>query len=137
MNKDITYEDVIAVCNKLKKEGKSISAVDVRQVLQSGSYTTIAKHINNWRAKVTLKYDVCSKCQGKGKIKSRGYDLVNSKDIRKMNAIMKKYDLKKYQISKILGISTGAVVGWFRVGTNVQGKIKPVYFELLALKGYK
>lgn len=36
-----------------------------------------------------------------------------------------------------MGISKAAVVGWFKVGTNVEGKIKPIYFEMLKLKGFK
>lgn len=134
---DITYEDVINACKKLKKEKKNISILEVRDILGRGSYSTINKHINNWRSNVKIKFNVCSKCKGSGKTKARGFDLVDSKDIRKMNNIMKIHNLKKYQVSDILGISKAAVVGWFKLGTNVQGKIKPVYFELLELKGFK
>ncbi len=134
---DITYQDVIDACKQLKKDKQTISALNVREILGSGSYSTINKHINNWRANVKIKYNTCSKCNGTGTVKARDYDLVDSKDIKKMLAIMKKHDLKKYQLSEILGVSKAAVVGWFKVGTNVQGKIKPVYFELLELKGYK
>lgn len=134
---DITYEDVIKICKQLKKDKQPISALSVREIFGSGSFSTINKHINNWRANVKLKFNVCSKCKGSGKVKARDYDLVDSKDIKRILSIMKRHNLKKYQLSEILGISKAAVVGWFKVGTNVQGKIKPVYFELLELKGYK
>lgn len=134
---DITYEDVKKVCKELKKNKQPISALTVREVLCSGSFTTITKHINNWRNKVVIKFNVCSKCKGTGKTKARDFDSVDSKDIRKIKSIMKRHNLKKYQIAEILGISQSAVVGWFKLGTNVNGKIKPVYFELLELKGYK
>ena len=55
----------------------------------------------------------------------------------KMKVIMKRHNLKKYQVSEILGISKAAVVGWFKLGTNVRGIIKPIYFDLLKIKGYK
>lgn len=134
---DITYEDVIKICKKLKKDKQSITALNVREIFGSGSYTTINKYINNWRANVKIKFNTCSKCNGTGKVKARDYDLVDSKDTRKMKEIMKRHNLKKYELAEILGISQAAVVGWFKVGTNVQGNIKSVYFELLKLKGYK
>ena len=134
---NIEYDNVIKVCERLKKEKKHISALTVRNVLGSGSNSTITKHINNWRAKVVMKFKPCSKCNGKGKIKARDFDLVDSKDIRKMKVIMKRHNLKKYQVSEILGISKAAVVGWFKLGTNVRGIIKPIYFDLLKIKGYK
>ena len=134
---NISYEDVIKVCKELKKDKKNISPLMVREILGRGSYSTLNKHINNWRAKVVIKYNICSKCNGKGKVKARDYDLVDSKSIMKMKNIMKRHNLKKYEISEILGISTAAVVGWFKVGTNVKGVIKQVYFDILKLKGYE
>ena len=134
---DITYEDVIKACKQLKKNKTPISALTVREILGSGSFTTITKHINNWKNKVVIKFNVCSKCNGTGKTKARDFDCVDSKDIRKMKSIMKRHNLKKYQLAEILGISQSAVVGWFKLGTNVRGNIKPVYFEILELKGYK
>ena len=137
IQRDISYEDVIEVCRDLKKNKKAISAIVVREILGSGSYSTISKYINNWRANVKIKYNICSKCNGKGKVKARDYDCVESSDINKMKKIIKNNNLKLYQLADILGISQAAVSGWFKLGTNVKGQIKKIYFDVLKIKGYK
>lgn len=81
-------------------------------------------------------YKKCLKCQGTGKLKIKSPYLL-TKDTKKMLAIMKKYDLNQLGIAKVIGVSQGTVNGWFHRKTNMQGKIKNIYFENLKNKGYK
>lgn len=81
-------------------------------------------------------YKPCNRCNGTGKIKIRQSPLL-TKDTKKMLSIMKKNKLNQLQIAKILDISQGAVSGWFKKESNLQGKIKRIYFNVLKSKGYE
>ena len=50
---------------------------------------------------------------------------------------MEKNNLNQLTVAKILNISQGTVNGWFHRKTNLQGKIKTIYFEVLKMKGIK
>jgi transcriptional regulator with XRE-family HTH domain len=54
-----------------------------------------------------------------------------------MLRIMEKHGLNQLTLAKILDISQGTVNGWFHRKTNLQGKIKTIYFEMLKHEGYK
>lgn len=54
-----------------------------------------------------------------------------------MIKLMDKHELNQLKLAKILEISQGAVNGWFHRKTNLNGKIKSIYFEMLKSKGYK
>lgn len=81
-------------------------------------------------------YQPCSKCKGTGRTKIR-QPLLETEDTKKMRDIMKRHGLKQHTLAKLLGISSGAVNGWFHQKTNLQGKIKPIYFHMLDFKGIK
>jgi methylphosphotriester-DNA--protein-cysteine methyltransferase len=81
-------------------------------------------------------YKPCKRCQGTGKLKIRE-SYLRTKDTKKMLALMDKYGFTQLSLAKTLGISQGTVNGWFHRKTNLQGKIKPLYFENLKNKGYK
>lgn len=81
-------------------------------------------------------YKNCPRCRGTGKIKIR-QSLLKTEDTKKMLNIMKKYKLKQLDLAKILEISQGTINGWFHRKTNLQGKIKKMYFIILKHKGYK
>jgi hypothetical protein len=81
-------------------------------------------------------YKKCLKCQGTGKIKIRS-PYLQTKDTKRMLKVMDKHDLTQLQLAKILDISQGTVNGWFHRKTNLQGKIKQIYFDMLKFKGYK
>jgi hypothetical protein len=131
---DITYDDVANVCKMLKKEKKKINVPNVRDILKRGSNTTIQKQILNWRNKIKPEYNVCSKCHGSGKTKKRSIQ-IESPDTNRMRILMKKHQLTMYSLAKLIGISQGTVSGWFHFGTNKNGTIKQIYFDLLKLKG--
>lgn len=80
-------------------------------------------------------YKPCKHCNGTGKIKIRATHMLTP-DTKKMLALMKKNNLNQLQIAKILDISQGTVSGWFKKETNLLGKIKSIYFEMLKMKGY-
>lgn len=81
-------------------------------------------------------YKKCIRCNGTGKIKKRSPYLL-TKDTKKMLRIMEKHELNQLALAKILNISQGAINGWFHRKTNLQGKIKSIYFDMLKAKGYK
>ena len=81
-------------------------------------------------------YKKCNRCQGTGKLKIRETYL-RTKDTNKMLSIMNKYAFTQLTLAKILEISQGTVNGWFHRKTNLQGKIKKIYFDALKTKGYK
>lgn len=81
-------------------------------------------------------YKPCNRCNGTGKIKIRQSPLLTP-DTKKMLSIMKRNKLNQLQVAKILVISQPAVCGWFKKKCNLKGKIKPIYFNMLKMKGYK
>ena len=132
----VSYEDVKKACKQLKEEKKKITVLSVRILLKKGSYTTIAKHILNFKAGVKFEYNICSKCKGTGKTKAKAVQ-IDSPDCNKMRAIMKRNKLNNLSLAKVLGISSGTIHGWFHFGSNAKGEIKQLYFDILKLKGYK
>jgi DNA-binding transcriptional regulator YiaG len=98
----------------------------------------MTKMINNGVGKMTKNdiYKKCLRCNGTGKLKIRESYLL-TKDTKKMLSIMEKYGLNQLGLAKTLGISQGTVNGWFHRKTNLNGKIKDIYFENLKHKGYK
>lgn len=81
-------------------------------------------------------YKKCLRCNGTGKLKIRS-PYLQTKDTKKMIKLMDKHELNQLKLAKILEISQGAVNGWFHRKTNLNGKIKSIYFEMLKSKGYK
>lgn len=81
-------------------------------------------------------YKKCLKCNGSGKLKIRS-PYLQTADTKKMLRIMEKYGLNQLSLAKILDISKGTVNGWLHRKTNLQGKIKSIYFEMLKYEGYK
>jgi len=81
-------------------------------------------------------YKQCNKCQGTGKLKRRQAYL-DTPDVKKMLALMKRNKLNQLSLAKVLDLSQGTVNGWMHPHTNAQGKIKKIYFQLLGAKGYK
>lgn len=81
-------------------------------------------------------YQKCKRCNGTGKLKIRE-SYLRTKDTSRMLKLMDKHGLNQLSLAKTLGISQGTVNGWFHRKTNLQGIIKPIYFEMLILKGYK
>jgi DNA-binding transcriptional regulator YiaG len=81
-------------------------------------------------------YKKCLKCNGTGKIKIRS-PYLQTKDTKKMLKIMEKHGFNQLALAKTLNISQGTVNGWFHRKTNLQGKIKTIYFEMLKSKGFK
>jgi DNA-binding transcriptional regulator YiaG len=81
-------------------------------------------------------YKRCERCRGTGKLKIRETKL-KTIDVKRMISIMDKYDLKQLDLAKILEISQGTVNGWFYKKSNLQGKIKSIYFTMLKTKGYR
>lgn len=45
----VTYQEVLEVANQIKAQGKNPTIEQVRAVLKTGSSSTIAKHLNQWR----------------------------------------------------------------------------------------
>lgn len=80
-------------------------------------------------------YKKCKHCTGTGKIKIRPPYMLTT-DTKRMLRVMKKHELTQTALAKILGISQGAVNGWFHRKTNLNGKIKPIYFQMLRNLGY-
>jgi predicted XRE-type DNA-binding protein len=81
-------------------------------------------------------YKPCNRCGGTGKVKIK-QEMLETRDVKKMLNIMKRNSFKQLDLAKVLGVSQGTVNGWFHRKTNLQGKIKPLYFELLKSKGIK
>jgi predicted transcriptional regulator len=79
-------------------------------------------------------YKKCLRCNGTGKLKNKETILLTP-DTRKMLAIMKRNDLNQLALAKILEISQSTVSGWFKKKSNINGKIKSVYFTLLKSRG--
>jgi DNA-binding transcriptional regulator YiaG len=132
----VSHEEVVNACKQLKKEKKEITSLAVRVLLGKGSYSTIGKHILNYKHKVKFEYNICSKCHGSGKTKAR-LKQIESPDTNKMRAIMKRNKLNNLSLAKTLGISSATVHDWFHFGTNSKGKIKKLYFDILKMKGFK
>jgi len=82
------------------------------------------------------EYKKCLRCNGTGNLKIRS-PYLQTKDTKKMLRIMEKHGLNQLTLAKILDISQGTVNGWFHRKTNLQGKIKTIYFEMLKHEGYK
>lgn len=80
-------------------------------------------------------YKPCERCNGTGKIKHK-QEKLDTPHVKRMLKIMKKYDLNQLKLAKILDISQGTVNGWFYKKTNLQGRIKLLYFTQLKLLGY-
>lgn len=79
-------------------------------------------------------YKPCERCKGTGKLKIRN-KYIQSKDIKKILLIMKKYKLNQLAMAKVLNITQGTLNGWLHGVTK--GKIKSIYFEILKMRGYK
>ncbi len=91
--------------------------------------------MNKTETTMSKIYKNCIRCSGTGKIKIRS-PLLLTPDTKKMLAIMKKHGLNQLSLAKILDISQGTVNGWLHRKTNLQGKIKSIYFRMLKMKGY-
>jgi hypothetical protein len=59
MKKVVTYGAVKAVCEKLRRERRPISIHSVRELI-GGSYTTIARYINQWHEECATRSRVMS-----------------------------------------------------------------------------
>ena len=81
-------------------------------------------------------YKRCERCRGTGKLKKRE-PILKTEDTKRMLLMMEKYNLKQLDLAKILDISQGTINGWFHRKTNLQGTIKPIYFNMLKKLGYK
>lgn len=90
----------------------------------------------------------CSVCKGKGEMlkpvvkKSLRNTIpdspyIQTKDTKRMLEIMRRYGLSQLTLAKVLGISNGTVNGWLHRKTNLKGKIRSIYFEMLKMKGYE
>ncbi len=78
------------------------------------------------------------KCMACGQlIKRERKKMLDTPDVKKMLKIIKKYKLTQTKLANIIGISQGTIQGWFFKSTNIRGKIKPLYFEVLQMNGYK
>jgi DNA-binding transcriptional regulator YiaG len=132
----IEFEEVVSAIKALKKLKKQVNVIAIREITNKGSYTTIKKHLVNFQNGIAPTYKDCNKCNGTGKLKERAAQQ-KSPDIDKMKDIMRRKKLKINSLAKLLGISNGAVQGWFHVSTNTTGKIKKLYFDILKLKGIK
>lgn len=81
-------------------------------------------------------YKSCNKCRGTGKIKLANTKL-NTPDVKRLLAIMKRHELTQLDLAKILEMSQGTINGWLYAKTNPTGKIKKLHFSILKIKGYK
>ena len=80
-------------------------------------------------------YKGCPHCKGTGKVKLKQTRL-DTPDVNKMQKILDKYNWTQGDLAKACGVAQGTVNGWFYHKTNLQGKIKKIYFTILKSKGF-
>lgn len=77
----------------------------------------------------------CEHCKG------RGYNVptpkyVNTKDVKRMVALMEKHNLTVVQMAKLCEVVPTTFYAWLTAQGQSSGKIRSIYFSLLKLKGY-
>lgn len=83
---------------------------------------------------VKSKPVTCHACKGSGILKK--HDKIESADINKMRKILKKNNLSRIQVSKLLKIPLYKLDHLFAPSQNKTGEIPKIYFDTLKLKGY-